>query len=186
MSKFSLGAAAGLLAVSLALGAPLSSPPVAMAESNGVGLRPAMGWSSWGFLRAAPTETAVEAQTKAMVTSGLASVGYEYVNVDSGWYSCPGPQGPTVDRYGRWHIDPTKFPGHGSVSGIEAVANYVHHPGLKFGLYVTPGISEQAIARTRSSTAPATTLTTSAPVPPNSTTTAVAWSESTMANEVPR
>jgi hypothetical protein len=145
MSKFACRALVALVA--LALVVLLSSPPPVMAESNGVGLTPAMGWSSWSFLRAAPTETAIEAQAKAMVTSGLARVGYEYVNVDSGWYSCPGPQGPAVDRYGRWDIDAKGFPSHGPVSGIKVVADYAHHLGLKFGLYVTPGISEQAVAR---------------------------------------
>jgi Alpha galactosidase A len=145
MSKFASGASAALVA--LGLMASLSSPPAVMAESNGVGLMPAMGWSSWSFLRAAPTAPAVQAQAKAMVRSGLARVGYEYVNVDPGWYSCPGAQGPAVDRYGRWDIDANGFPSHGSVSGIKAVADYVHHLGLKFGLYVTPGISEQAVAR---------------------------------------
>ena len=100
-----------------------------------------------GVFCATLREPGIEAQAKAMVTSGLARVGYEYVNVDSGWYSCPGPQGPTVDRYGRWDIDAQQLPGHGSVSGIKAVADYVHHLGLKFGLYVTPGLSEQAVAR---------------------------------------
>ena len=33
------------------------------------------------------------------------------------------------------------------MNGIEALARYVHHLGLKFGLYVTPGISKQAVAR---------------------------------------
>lgn len=42
--------------------------------------------------------------------------------------------------------DPAKFPPSGSENGIQVVANYVHSLGLKFGLYVTPGISDQAVA----------------------------------------
>ncbi len=57
-----------------------------------------------------------------------------------------GSQGPSVDAYGRWVIDAAKFPAAGGVNGIEAAARYVHSLGLKFGLYVTPGISRQAVA----------------------------------------
>jgi hypothetical protein len=117
----------------------------ASAETNGVGLKPAMGWSSWSFLRHDPTEANIEAQAKAMKTSGLASVGYQYVNVDDFWYLCPGSQGPDVDQYGRWVINTSEFPNQKNENGVEATANYVHHLGLKFGLYVTPGISDQAV-----------------------------------------
>jgi hypothetical protein len=119
----------------------------ASAEDNGVGVTPAMGWSSWSFVRHNPTEPGIEAQADALKSSGLASVGYQYVNVDDFWYQCPGSQGPNVDSYGRWVIDATKFPSSGGVNGIEATASYVHSLGLKFGLYVTPGISKQAVAQ---------------------------------------
>jgi hypothetical protein len=142
--------AAALAAVPFVIGTavgvavPTASP--ASAEDNGVGLTPAMGWSSWSFIRHDPTEAGIEAQALAMKKSGLASVGYQYVNIDDFWYDCPGSQGPDVDSYGRWVINTTEFPPDGSVNGIEATANYVHHLGLKFGIYVTPGISAQAVA----------------------------------------
>ena len=41
----------------------------------------------------------------------------------------------------------TKFPSQGTENGIQAVADYVHSLGLKFGLYVTPGISHQAVVQ---------------------------------------
>ncbi len=119
----------------------------AFAEENGVGLMPPMGWSSWSFLRHDPTEAKVEAQAKALVTSGLAKVGYRYVNLDDFWYICPGSRGPKVDRYGRWVPNPVTFPpGPSGQNGIQMVAHYVHALGLHFGLYVTPGISKQAVA----------------------------------------
>ena len=52
-----------------------------------------------------------------------------------------------MDQYGRWVTDTAKFPASGPVNGIQVVANYVHSLGLKFGLYVTPGISRQAVAQ---------------------------------------
>jgi alpha-galactosidase len=126
--------------------AAVAAPP-ALAESNGVGSTPAMGWSSWSFLRGDPTAARIEAQAAAMASSGLASVGYDYINVDDFWYDCPGSQGPDVDANGRWVTNASTFPPSSSgVNGIEVVANYVHSLGLKFGLYVTPGISDQAVS----------------------------------------
>ncbi len=133
-----------LTAVSLA---SVASAPGASAENNGVGRTPAMGWSSWSFIRHDPTAAKIEAQAKAMKTSGLAAVGYQYVNIDDFWYNCPGSQGPDVDKYGRWVINNTEFPSRNGVSGIARVADYVHKLGLKFGIYVTPGISKQAVAQ---------------------------------------
>ncbi len=138
---------AGLPVAPLIAVITFTAASAAHAENNGVGLTPAMGWSSWSFLRHGPTAANIEAQAAAMKSSGLASVGYRYVNLDDFWYECPGSQGPNVDAYGRWVTDPAKFPPDGSVNGIQVVADYVHSLGLKFGLYVTPGISKQAVAQ---------------------------------------
>jgi alpha galactosidase A-like protein/alpha galactosidase C-like protein len=121
------------------------STRAAQAESNGVGLTPALGWSSWSFIRHDPTAAKIDAQADAMKSSGLAAAGFQYVNVDDFWYQCPGSQGPNVDADGRWVTDTTKFPASGSTNGIAAVAAHVHADGLKFGLYVTPGVSHQAV-----------------------------------------
>jgi alpha-galactosidase len=141
---FVLAVAAGTMAMAATAVLPVS---VANAENNGVGLTPALGWSSWSFIRHNPTAAKIDAQADAMVSSGLAGVGYQYVNVDDFWYQCPGSQGPNVDANGRWVTDATKFPPSGSTNGIQVVANHVHADGLKFGLYVTPGISKQAVAQ---------------------------------------
>src|SRR5262245_20997111 len=93
------------------------------AESNGVGLTPALGWSSWSFIRRNPTAARIEAQADAMKSSGLAAVGFRYINLDDFWYQCPGSQGPSVDQFGRWVTDPTRFPPSGSTNGIQVVAD---------------------------------------------------------------
>jgi Alpha galactosidase A/Alpha galactosidase C-terminal beta sandwich domain/Carbohydrate binding module (family 35) len=142
-------AASVLVAFALAGGmmaAAATVAPTAVAESNGVGSTPAMGWSSWSFIRHDPTAADIEAQAAAMASSGLKTAGYDYINVDDFWYDCPGSQGPDVDSYGRWVTNATEFPPSSSgENGIEVVADYVHSLGLKFGLYVTPGISDQAV-----------------------------------------
>lgn len=91
------------LAVTLVVSGLAATTAVpAAAESNGVGATPAMGWTSWSFIRHDPTAAGIEAQAAAMVSSGLAAVGYDYVNVDDFWYQCHGSQGPDVDSHGRW------------------------------------------------------------------------------------
>ncbi|MGH2909049.1 MAG: NEW3 domain-containing protein [Solirubrobacteraceae bacterium] len=124
-----------------------AAAPAALASTPRLPSAPVMGWNSWDFMRHDPTEATVQAQATAMVSSGLKSAGYRYVNVDDYWYECPGPTGPTVDRHGRWVVNPANFPSQGSLNGIQATAAYVHHLGLKFGIYVTPGISAQAVAQ---------------------------------------
>jgi alpha-galactosidase len=135
------------LVITVGTGLAAVAPPRALAENNGLAVSaPLMGWSTWSFLRGDPTAAKVEAEASALVSSGLSSHGYVYVNLDDYWYQCPGSQGPNVDQYGHWVTDSTKFPASGSTNGIQVVANYVHSLGLKFGLYVTPGISDQAVS----------------------------------------
>lgn len=119
----------------------------AKAEDNGVGRKPVLGWSSWSFIRKEPTAAKIEAQAQALKNSGLHVLGYKYVNIDDFWYECPGPQGPNVDQYGRWVTDPARFPPESDANGIKVVADYVHSLGMKFGIYMTPGISMQAVKK---------------------------------------
>jgi len=143
-----IAAAMALFGLGTGLGHALSGtePLPGGAEHNLVGQTPAMGWSTWSFEREATTAAGVEAQAKALVSTGLKAVGYRYVLVDDGWYYCTGSQGPAVDANGRWATNTTSFPDHGSTNGMEVVANYVHKLGLKFGIYVTPGISGWAVS----------------------------------------
>ena len=57
--------------------------------------------------------------------------------MDDFWYLNPAT---TVDQYGRWAVDTSKFP-----DGIAALASYIHGLGLKFGIYLTPGIPVAAV-----------------------------------------
>jgi len=112
-----------------------------------VGQTPILGWSSWSFIRKHPTAAKIEAQARALKRSGLQKMGYKYINLDDFWYGCPGKQGPYVGKYGRWVTDSSKFPPHGNTNGIKVLADYIHSLGLKFGIYVTPGISKQAVRK---------------------------------------
>ena len=125
----------------------VSTPRLASAEDNSLERTPVLGWSSWSFLRKGPTSDNMKAQALALHNSGLQKLGYQYINLDDFWYQCPGPQGPNVDSYGRWITDPSKFPPQADTDGIKVLADYIHSLGMKFGIYVTPGISKQAVTR---------------------------------------
>ncbi len=113
-------------------------------EINCLSRKPVLGWSSWSFVRTHPTAAKIEKEALALKKSGLEEIGYKYVNLDDHWY-VPSKQGPNVGPYGRWVTDSTIFPAREGINGIEVVAEYVHSLGLKFGIYVTPGISMQAV-----------------------------------------
>ncbi len=132
-----------LLAYSVASGttsrAATAYPP------GGPDQTPVMGWSGWSFLRLGANTAQVEGEASALDSTGLAAAGYQYVNLDDGWYQCPGSQGPNVDSYGRWVVNTANYPNVGSENGIQALGAYVHGLGLKFGIYETAGISNQAV-----------------------------------------
>ncbi|WP_405469212.1 alpha-galactosidase [Streptomyces canus] len=119
----------------------LAAARPAAASDNGQSVRPAMGWSSWSFVRRSPTEAKIKAQADALVSSGLKNHGFVHINLDDFWQKCDS-NGFVVDSYGRWAVDTAKFP-----SGIKALADYVHSKGLKFGFYVTPGIAKNAVTK---------------------------------------
>ena len=136
---------AGLMGVGSLLVSIGTTASTAQAEAGGVDQAPVMGWSSWSFLRMGIDTAEIEGEANTLVTTGLAAAGYRYVNIDDNWYECPGPQGPDVDQHGRWVINSSEFPSVGSENGMQVVSQYVHGLGLKFGVYETPGISEQAV-----------------------------------------
>jgi hypothetical protein len=132
---------AGAVAGSPVAGAATVYPP------GGPDQTPVMGWSGWSFLRLGADTAQIEGEARALVSTGLAAAGYRYINIDDGWYQCPGSQGPNVDGYGRWVVNTASYPNVGSQNGIAALAAYVHSLGLKFGIYLTPGISSQAVTQ---------------------------------------
>jgi hypothetical protein len=148
MRRWTRALTALALAAPMAVAAITATPAQAATKyPGGPDLTPVMGWSGWSFLRLGVTATQVRGEAKALVSTGLAAAGYRYVNIDDGWYQCPGPQGPNVDAYGRWEVNTAHYPNVGSENGIQALAAYVHRLGLKFGIYMTAGISSQAVKK---------------------------------------
>ncbi len=88
---------------------------------------PPMGWNSWNRFGCNVSEQMIREMADAMVSSGMAAAGYEYIVIDDCWQ---------VERDADGNIvpDPERFP-----SGMKALADYVHSKGLKFGLYSCAG-----------------------------------------------
>jgi len=94
---------------------------------NNLALTPPMGWNSWNTFGAHITESDVKATADALVETGLAAVGYQYVVIDDFWHA-----DERIDGKLSWNTQ--TFP-----SGIPALADYVHGKGLKFGIYSCAG-----------------------------------------------
>ena len=78
-------------------------------------LTPAMGWNSWNSFGDSVTDEKVRGAADALVASGLADHGWQYVNVDDFWQ------------------DKKKFP------DMKGLADHIHAKGLKAGIYSSPG-----------------------------------------------
>src|ERR1700684_2784990 len=71
---------------------------------NGLALTPPMGWNDWYQYRCGVTENDVLANARAMVSSGLARLGYNYINLDDCWMA------PQRAADGALQGAPTRFP----------------------------------------------------------------------------
>ena len=49
-------------------------------------LTPIMGWSSWNTYRVNISDTLIMKQADALVSTGLKDVGYEFINIDDGFF----------------------------------------------------------------------------------------------------
>ena len=107
-------------------GAFAPSEPEAAISANLT--KPPMGWNSWNTFAQAIDFNVIKAQADAMVASGMKDAGYEYVNLDAGWWL------GTRDAQGNITIDQSKWPG-----GMKAIADYIHSKGLKAGIYTDAG-----------------------------------------------
>lgn len=86
-----------------------------------------MGWSSWNTYRVHISDSLIVRQAKAMVSTGLKAKGYQFINVDDGYFG-------HRDAQGFMQPHPTRFP-----KGMKAVADSIHALGLKAGLYSDAG-----------------------------------------------
>lgn len=96
--------------------------------ANRLAITPPMGWNSWNHFHCMIDENMIKQTADALVSTGLAKLGYKYVNIDDCWAE--------IDRDSEGNLMAKKstFP-----SGIKALADYIHSKGLKLGIYSDAG-----------------------------------------------
>ena len=107
----------------------------AVAQSSGVADRPYLGWSSFSEQTVSSnflTQANIQAQSDALVSSGLQQHGFTYINIDAGW------QG-SFDSNGRPLPNESLFP------DIAGLISHIHSNGQKAGIYWKPGVDRQAV-----------------------------------------
>jgi alpha-galactosidase len=93
--------------------------------ADALALTPPLGWNSWNVWGGSVDADKIRAAADAMVASGLAANGYQFVSIDDGWEG---------QRDASGVLQPNqKFP------DMKALAEYVHRKGLKIGIYSSPG-----------------------------------------------
>lgn len=100
-------------------------------------LTPTMGWNDWYAHYRRITDQKMREAADILVSSGMADVGYQYVNIDDCWANAEKERdslrvGPFRDNHGN--ILPNKhFP------DMKGLTDYIHSKGLKAGIYTSPG-----------------------------------------------
>ena len=112
-----LGAALMVLALMI--------PVSGRSQESSLAATPPMGWNSWNRFACKVSDTVVRAAADAIVSSGMKSAGYVYVNVDDCWQGKRDAQGMIQGN--------EKFP------DMKGLGDYIHSKGLKFGIYSSPG-----------------------------------------------
>ena len=95
----------------------VSSHPV-YALDNDSERTPTIGYGTWNQFHADINEEIIHEQVDLMVKHGFRELGYEYINIDDGWFA---------GRNCKGHIqyDKKKFP-----HGMKALADYIHSKRL--------------------------------------------------------
>lgn len=115
-----------LATLSLLTFVPLTFPNAAAQTASDMG--PTMGWSSWNTFELNISETIIKGQADAIVSKGLAAVGFNHINIDDGYF------GGRDAETGQLKIHPTRFP-----NGLQPLVDYIHNKGLKAGIYSDGG-----------------------------------------------
>lgn len=100
-------------------------------------LTPPMGWNHWYAHYGRITAAMVREAADIMVSSGMADVGYRYVNVDDCWMNAHDAQDPK--RNGPFRDEQGNIQTNAYFPDMAALADYIHQKGIKAGLYISPG-----------------------------------------------
>jgi alpha-galactosidase len=113
------------------------SRPLRIVVGDTLGLTPQMGWNDWYSYYEHISDRDVRTAASAMISSGMADFGYQYVDIDDCWArksgsNDPALAGPPRDAQGNI-LTNSRFP------DMPALTAYIHSLGLKAGIYSSPG-----------------------------------------------
>ncbi|NUM52248.1 MAG: putative Ig domain-containing protein [Candidatus Hydrogenedentes bacterium] len=100
-------------------------------------LTPPMGWNHWYAHYNRITDAMMREAADIMVSSGMADVGYQYVNIDDCWMNAP--QGDDPKRVGPLRDASGNIVPNAYFPDMRALTGYIHAKGLKAGIYTSPG-----------------------------------------------
>ncbi|MCW5979337.1 MAG: hypothetical protein KIT09_14775 [Bryobacteraceae bacterium] len=100
-------------------------------------LTPPMGWNHWYTHYHRVTDKLFREAADAMVASGMADFGYQYVSIDDCWMMRPGSDDPMLNGAPRDPDGAIRPNGH--FPDMNALTAYIHAKGLKAGIYTSPG-----------------------------------------------
>lgn len=109
------------------------------ALNNGKALTPPMGWASWNAFHLDINQDKIYGIADAMVDKGFNRAGYQYVNIDDGWWS----HRQVSDNH--LVINTERFPAAKisdagvNVTSFKPLTDYMHDRGLKAGIYSDTG-----------------------------------------------
>lgn len=114
-----------------------SSRQLTITVGKKLSLTPQMGWNDWYTHYDHVTDRDIRAAADAMISSGMADYGYQFVDIDDAWERKPESNdpdliGPPRDQNGEI-IPNRRFP------DMKALTDYIHALGLRTGIYSSPG-----------------------------------------------
>jgi hypothetical protein len=97
---------------------------------------PPMGWSSWNSFSNTVDSQVIMAQARAMVSTGMKQSGYQYINIDEGWWlGARDAEGNIVVGEKAWPaLQEGEKPGD-----MANIVRFIHGLGLKAGIYTDAG-----------------------------------------------
>jgi alpha-galactosidase len=100
-------------------------------------LTPPMGFNDWYAFYDRVTDETMRHAADALVASGMADVGYQYVNIDDCWAFAP--KNRDADRVGPLRDDKGCILANKHFPNMKGLTDYIHSKGLKAGIYTSPG-----------------------------------------------
>jgi alpha-galactosidase len=100
-------------------------------------LTPPMGWNHWYAHYDRVTDKMMREAAELMISSGMADVGYQFVNIDDCWMNAPKNNDPL--RVGAFRDDRGNIVPNRHFPDMKSLTAYIHSKGLKAGIYTSPG-----------------------------------------------